>query len=228
MIGNVSSRWEKQGGVVVGNPLISYHEIGAPETPFNRLFPMEYHWSFMTGALDEMFGGFSTLNKDGTFNVTKMATSIEAIANMSRQGKTILVRGYPGPCGTPFAKINSDIYQIPTWPDSSQPSTPEGLKEASAALLDLALAPFLLVVEPNVWFSYSWFYGIATGWTTCPDTPETCTAPVGWYPQFKRPLGKPLGSAVRDGTVYTRQFEHASVYVDLDNRTASRVTWKSF
>jgi hypothetical protein len=42
--------------------------------------------------------------------------------------------------------------------------------------------------------------------------------------ETKCALGAPKGNYVRTGTVvYTREFKHASVYVNLANRTASRV-----
>ena len=42
---------------------------------------------------------------------------------------------------------------------------------------------------------------------------------------YDRPLGRPKGPALRDGYTYTREFEHASVQLDIDNETAS-VVWK--
>ena len=87
------------------------------------------------------------------------------------------------------------------------------------------MAPYLIVAEKNVFLGYAWFYSVQTGWAPCPDAPGTCTAPPQWYPDLQRPLGEPLGPAQRNGTVWTRSFAHASVYVDLADRTASRVTF---
>jgi hypothetical protein len=50
--------------------------------------------------------------------------------------------------------------------------------------------------------------------------------PLQRYPDLKRPLGKPLGAATKKGTVYVREFEHASAFVDLSDRRKSKVTWK--
>ena len=55
---------------------------------------------------------------------------------------------------------------------------------------------------------------------------SACTAPDEWYPELKKPIGKPLGAAVKHGTVYTREFEHATAFVDLSDRRKSKVTWK--
>ena len=45
-----------------------------------------------------------------------------------------------------------------------------------------------------------------------------------WYPEFDKPLGPPLGDAIRNGWTYQREFEHASVFVDLENKTA-KIDW---
>ena len=229
MMGNASERWADLGGIVVGNPIYDYGELDNPSREAKYLFPLNYHWQYLTGALDEQYGSFVTLNEDdGSFNVTQMITSINDTLYISRQlGNTVLSRGYPGPCMTPFHRINDNISQVPSWPHNAQPKTPADLKKAASELVELALAPFLIIVEPNVWFSYAWFYEMNAGWVTCPSAPDSCTAPDNWYPEFDRPLGNALGQAVRNGTVYTREFEHASVYVDLKDRTASKITWKS-
>jgi hypothetical protein len=44
-------------------------------------------------------------------------------------------------------------------------------------------------------------------------------------PEFERPLGAPKGKAVRTGYTYTREFEHASVFLDIEQKTA-RINWR--
>ena len=44
-------------------------------------------------------------------------------------------------------------------------------------------------------------------------------------PEYEKPLGPPAGPAVREGYIYTRDFEHASVWLDIEN-SRGRVTWK--
>ena len=44
-------------------------------------------------------------------------------------------------------------------------------------------------------------------------------------PEYKKPLGAPKGPATRDGYIYTRDFEHASVWLDIEN-DKGKVTWK--
>lgn len=43
-------------------------------------------------------------------------------------------------------------------------------------------------------------------------------------PQYDRPLGPPRGPATRNGYVFSRDFEHASVVLDLEQQ-AARITW---
>jgi hypothetical protein len=81
-------------------------------------FPETYHWDYLRGTLDEMFGAFGTqVAKTGEWNATLMAQSFDAIINETTLfdgGVTgggeqlVLVRGYPGPLGVPFAKIPTD------------------------------------------------------------------------------------------------------------------------
>jgi hypothetical protein len=70
---------------------------------------------------------------------------------------------------------------------------------------------------------------IESGYAPCDDNRTLCLAPDGWHPAFSKHLGPPHGPAIQsgvNGTVWTREFDGASVYVDLKNRSASRITWK--
>jgi hypothetical protein len=71
---------------------------------------------------------------------------------------------------------------------------------------------------------FSWFWSFDS-WV--PGLPDSET-PEGFYPQAKCALGAPVGPPKRiTGTwTYTREYAHASVFVDLTNRTASRVDFK--
>ena len=69
------------------------------------------------------------------------------------------------------------------------------------------------------------YNGLTQGAIQCPDAPETCAAPLEWYPQLSEPLGAPLGPAVRSGSTWRRQFEHASVLLDLDTPDNSGVVF---
>ena len=42
--------------------------------------------------------------------------------------------------------------------------------------------------------------------------------------EFDRPLGPPKGPAVQDGYIYTREFAHAKVRVDIENEVGE-IEW---
>jgi hypothetical protein len=69
------------------------------------------------------------------------------------------------------------------------------------------LACFLVAAQPGSHFCYSW------GYTDRHGMLET-------YPEFDRPLGPPKGDAVWQGLTATREFAHASVWVDLNTKQA--------
>lgn len=61
------------------------------------------------------------------------------------------------------------------------------------------------------------------------STNPNCDSPSveQWYPNLGQYLGAPLGAYVQSGNTYTREFENASVYLDLANPEASTVTFHS-
>lgn len=46
-----------------------------------------------------------------------------------------------------------------------------------------------------------------------------------WFAEYDKPLGPPLGLAVKNGYQYTRNYEHATVFVDIEKRTAD-IQWR--
>lgn len=87
----------------------------------------------------------------------------------------------------------------------------EVIYEAAKEYITLPLACFLVGAGENCYFGYSWGWLLEYGW-------------FDWYPEFDKPLGPPLGDAIRNGWTYQREFEHASVFVDVENRTA-QIDW---
>jgi len=81
--------------------------------------------------------------------------------------------------------------------------------------LPFYLAAFLIGAQPYSYFQYGWGWGLQTGL-------------LAEYSEFNKPLGKPLGEYTRpdpNGWVFRREFEHASVWVDLDTRKG-KIQWK--
>eukprot|EP01052_Picozoa_sp_SAG31_P010488 SAG31_NODE_575_length_13961_cov_41.577550_10_plen_421_part_00 len=78
------------------------------------------------------------------------------------------------------------------------------------AAREYCLAAFLVVAG-----EYS-YWGMGSGWST---------GSFPWYPEFERPLGKPLGVAETRGPgKYFRKFEHLNVSLDTTQKTA-QILW---
>jgi nucleoid DNA-binding protein len=130
-----------------------------------------------------------------------MASTIETMQKAAREGNVIIFKAWPG-----FAlKLRKDL-QVRNDMDS------ETIRRAAREDLTFPLACFLVGAEANCFFCYTW------GWE-----PEEGT--FEWYPEFDKRLGPPEGHATRTGWVFRRQFKYASVFVDLEKRTA-RINWK--
>lgn len=159
------------------------------------------------------------------------------IAASTTGGKTIVLHFSPGPSfppivtypKTPVPSYNS--FLALDWPGNwagttnfSNFSTADDVRQASADALVQTLAPFLIVVNERVFLQYAWFYQMQDGNIPCPAGIE-CGMPSSWYPEFSKPLGPPDGPAVKNGPIWTRNFAHASVHVDVRSRLASKITW---
>ena len=135
------------------------------------------------------------------------------------------VRCANDPPPTPAPPYTSNTFIATTWQGPVQmPVTTDGVRQAAADVLVQSLAPFLIVANEHVFLQYSWFYEMQDGHIPCPPGIE-CGMPSSWYPEYAKPLGAPKGPAVNDGYVWTREFAHASVYVDARSRAASKITW---
>lgn len=91
----------------------------------------------------------------------------------------------------------------------------EVMPKISQEKLEYALACYLIGAQPYSYFMYSWGWSLADG------------ALVN-YPELQKPLGAPKGTYNRttpNGWEFTREFEHASVWVNTETRKA-KITWK--
>ena len=90
-----------------------------------------------------------------------------------------------------------------------------GIEALSKERLEYYMACYLIGAQPYSYFQYGWGWRLNTG-------------PLVDYPDLLKPLGPPKGAYQRnesDGWVFTREFEHASVWVDTEKREA-KVTWR--
>ncbi|GAB6164143.1 hypothetical protein JCM19992_01430 [Thermostilla marina] len=122
---------------------------------------------------------------------------METLSIAAEKGKFVVLKGWPG-----F-----------TWLDSDMMKRPHGeLLQLARRRITFPLACFLVAAQPGSYFCYSWGYT---------DRHGTLDA----YPELERPLGPPAGAATRSGWVFRREFQHASVFVDVKTKEA-RIDWK--
>jgi len=97
----------------------------------------------------------------------------------------------------------------------NQKNRDEWLEKLSKKRLEYFLACYLIGAQPYSYFQYGWGWRLLTG-------------PLVDYPELLKPLGSPMGSYVRkspDKWVFTREFEHASVWLDTEKREA-KISWR--
>ena len=221
-------------GEAIGNPLVQYGAIGPnPNSSIPAGANITKTLSHYDGAFDEMFGSFLTMQGgmfgNGEWDAEKMRFSFDAVIQASGQGKTIVIHAFPGPATVPFNSIGpvGNQFRTASWAGATKsPTDPALARNASQDRLVESLAPFLIVANEHVFFSYGWFYNVEDGYIPCPASIE-CGMPSDWFPEFSKPLGPPEGPATTDAerNVWTRKFAHATVSVDLRDRTRSRVDW---
>lgn len=91
----------------------------------------------------------------------------------------------------------------------------EFLEALSRRRITYYLAAFLIGAREQSYFQYGWGWGLYTG-------------PLCGYPELKLSPGRPRGDYTRDdpeGWVFRREFEQATVMVDLEKREGT-IDWK--
>jgi len=171
-----------------------------------------------TGVSGHMFDHWSILQfldpQTGQFIAPLMDDGIALAQSALLSNVTTQIKGWPGP----IIK-QRDMYP----PTLRSPNTTADFQAIAAARFNSELALFLLVATELDFWTYSWFWG----WYDYIPGDAESTVPPDFFPEAACPLGPPKGPGKRvDGTWrYTREFEHASVFVDLTNRTACRVAF---
>ena len=146
-----------------------------------------------------MTGG-AMIEHFGHFGCTskeKMAEDLEAMRTAAESGKIVCFKAWPG-----FSWLDADMMKKPS----------KELHELAQERITFPLACFLVAAEKNCFFCYTWGYTESHG-------------TFDWYAEFDKPLGQPEGKAERKGWTFSRDFAHASVFVDLEARTA-HIFWK--
>jgi len=151
-----------------------------------------------SGAIVEHFAGFSGRDSRGRVIKEWLANDIELIGRAARRGKLVLVKGWPGN----HSWLSSDFKAL----------TDEDRRRILRENLTFPLAAYLIAAEAYCYFDYSLGYLSNCGMFEDLD-------------DLHRPLGAPRGAAMRNDWIYTREFEHASVWLDIENEKA-RIEWK--
>lgn len=125
-----------------------------------------------------------------------MLRDLLAMEAAGKNGKIVVLKGWPG-----FTFIDRAAMRKPL----------KEKREIAKNSIQFPLAAFLVAAQENCYFIYNWGYRMENG----------C---LQWYPELDKPLGEPLGDSVRNGWKLSREFKHASVWVDLEKRT-SEIAW---
>ncbi|KGL62220.1 putative glycoside hydrolase [Polaribacter sp. Hel1_85] len=137
----------------------------------------------------------------GFFNSRTKESMLKDIQEMEKAGKT------------------GKIVVFKTWPENVwlnkkfMAKSEKQKEKISKQHLDFALASFLAGAQKHSYFIYNWGYRLSMG-------------SLLWYPELDKPLGKPLNDMQTNGWVLTRNYEHASIWVDLENKKA-KIDWKN-
>jgi len=147
-------------------------------------------------------------------------------------GKSIFVKAFPGP----VQNLNGIGATQTAWLETTDtlsafgpnPTTLAEAQQCAADNLDFVLAAYLCGVHnERVYLSYTWWYRQDQG--ALPG--ESYSAPEGYYPQLLSALGAALGPAVfedEDNEFFCeREFEYASVSVDLSDPTSAVIEWET-
>ncbi|TWT91198.1 putative glycoside hydrolase [Neorhodopirellula pilleata] len=125
-----------------------------------------------------------------------MKADLDSIELAAAKGKFVVIKGWPG-----FTWLDQDMMRRPN----------AELLEMARQRITFPLACFLIGAHSSSHFCYSWGYTDRHGMLES-------------YPEFDRPLGPPKSAAVWQGLMATREFEHASVWIDLIKKEA-RINW---
>jgi len=136
----------------------------------------------------------------GYFNSRTKESMLKDIQEMEKAGKT------------------GKIVVFKTWPENAWlnknfiKKSKKEKKKISKEHINFALASFLAGAQKHSYLIYNWGYRLKMG-------------SLLWYPELDKPLGKPLNEMQVNGWILTRNYEHASIWVDLENKK-SKIDWK--
>jgi hypothetical protein len=135
-----------------------------------------------------------------------VAKGIEAFQKAARQGYLIAFTAGLG------EDVSDEGAMNPQGTDEIRKSPSD--EKVTNRRFNYLLAMFLICAEKHSYFCAHDGYDAKKSKLWMSDPPE-----------FERPLGAPAGPAVQAGYIYTREFAHASVRLDIENQIGA-VEWK--
>jgi len=127
----------------------------------------------------------------------QLKADLDSMTLAAAKGKFVALKGWPG-----FAWMDPEVKDAPRQ---------EKLRLARERIT-FPLACFLIGAQPGCHFCYAWGYTESAGG-------------LDSYAELERPLGPPKAQAIWSGWTASREFAHASVWIDLETKQA-RIDWK--
>ena len=177
------------------NSLVIFNPLHGPQP--GQQFEHALGWRYLSASDGAMIDDFDRAANLHQMSKEYMANTIEVMSKAAKNGNIIIFKAWPG---------------FTWWSDREMMKKPhDEIYRVSWENITYPLGCFLVGAEQNCYFCYTW------GWLDIHGT-------FDWYPEFDKQLGPPKGEAIREGWTYQREFAHASVFVDLEKKTA-KIDW---
>lgn len=166
---------------------------------YNNIYPGKYGtdlYQYANGFMIEHFCSHYDYSFEDYHN------QIKAVQTAAKEGRVVVCKSWPR-----YYFRNNDKY-----PKDENGKIDYGLmyKHSQEDIL-FPLACYLVAAGKHTYFcySYGWSYKDGFEWD---------------YDEYHKKLGEPKGDAVKDGDVYTREFKHAKVKLDISRKKAE-IEW---
>ncbi|VGO18369.1 hypothetical protein SCARR_00421 [Pontiella sulfatireligans] len=164
-------------------------------------------WDHLMATDGAMIDNFIRADMD-TLDDSHFIDNIVTLSTAAKEGKVMILKAWPefNWIASPYSEMtvsekNQLLYERREFP----------------------MACFLIGAGKYSYLCYSWGWsrdsGSLNSWGSGDDAGSMM--PI---PEYEKSLGAPLGDYERYGLVFTREFEHAFVYVDIKNRE-SHIEW---
>lgn len=160
--------------------------------------------NYLDGSYLEWFDHYATLPPHLHSYEEYLAAGIQAVQQVGQAGRIIVLH---------LEAVDDEDIKVTA--DGADPAAP-GSSNSLYKNLEYKLAVYLVCAERYSYFQYQAAY----------KATEDFQAWAPEFPELKKPLGPPKGPAARNGYTYTREFQYASVRLDLAKRQG-KIIWKA-